>query len=87
MIVKEEFKEQLKTHIAKVKFTKADQSIRKMTCTLSSQFLPETEISENYTPKIKTDNPHSIRVWDLDKQAWRAFRLDSVLEYSFEGIN
>jgi hypothetical protein len=84
MITKDEFKEQLKTSIGTVKFRKVDQSIREMSCTLSEKFLPEMEIKEDYSPKIKTDNPNNLRVWDLDKQAWRAFRLDSVIEYSFQ---
>jgi len=86
MINKEEFKERLKTTTAKIKFRKVDQSIREMSCTLSEKFLPEMEIKEDYTPKTKTDNPNNLRVWDLDKQAWRAFRVDSVIDYSFKSI-
>ena len=88
MITKEELKEQLKNNIGTIKFRKMDQSIREMSCTLSSELLPVMENTKEYTPKIKTktDNPNNVRVWDLDKQAWRAFRLDSVIEYSFKGI-
>jgi len=86
MITKDEFKQQLKTSIGTVKFRKADQTIREMSCTLSETLLPKMEIKEDYTPKIKTDNPNNLRVWDLDKQAWRAFRLDSVMDYSFKAI-
>ena len=86
MITKEELKEQLKNNIGTIKFRKMDQTIREMSCTLSSKLLPPLEESKEYTPKIKTDNPNNVRVWDLDKQAWRAFRLDSILEYSFKNI-
>jgi len=86
MITKEELKEQLKNNIATIKFRKMDQSIREMSCTLSSNLLPALETDKEYTPKIKTDNPNNVRVWDLDKQAWRAFRLDSIIEYSFKSI-
>lgn len=86
MLTKEEFKERLKMSIGTVKFRKMDQSIREMSCTLSETLLPKMEIKEDYTPKIKTDNPNNLRVWDLDKQAWRAFRLDSVMDYSFKSI-
>ena len=83
---KEEFKKNLKTSTAKIKFRKIDQSIREMSCTLSETLLPKMEIKEGYVPKIKTDNLNSLRVWDLDKQSWRSFRLDSLLEYSFEKV-
>lgn len=86
MITKEELKEQLKNNIATIKFRKMDQTIREMSCTLSSNLLPSLETDKEYTPKIKTDNPNNVRVWDLDKQAWRAFRLDSIIEYSFKTI-
>lgn len=85
-MTKEQLKEELKNNIAIIKFRKMDQTIREMSCTLSSKLLPVSQDEKEYTPKIKTDNPNNVRVWDLDKQAWRAFRLDSLLEYSFKSI-
>lgn len=86
MITKQELKEQLKNNIATIKFRKMDQTIREMSCTLSTEFLPLLENNKEYIPKIKTDNPNNLRVWDLDKQAWRTFRMDSIIEYSFKNI-
>jgi len=86
MITKEILKEKLKNSTAIIEFRKVDQSIRKMNCTLSTQFLPKTEmVNEENKPTIK-DNPNNIRVWDLDKEAWRSFRIDSILDYSFKQI-
>jgi hypothetical protein len=42
---------------------------------------------EEYLPKVEYDNnPHraesdtAIAVWDLDKDAWRSFRMHSVTD-------
>lgn len=82
MITKEEFINLLKEKVVTVKFKKKDDSIRKMICTLSKDYLPEAdEIIENQDKQIKKDNPNTIPVWDLEKLGWRSFRLDSVVEY------
>ena len=65
-------------HIDKSK--KKDESIRKMICTLSDEYLPENK-DEQENKKIKTENPNVIPVWDLEKLDWRSFRVDSVVEY------
>jgi len=86
MITKDEIKNQLKNNIGTIKFKKKDDSVRIMKCTLSEELLPESDFTpEEYTPK-KISNPDSLAVWDLDKLAWRSFRLDSILEYSFETV-
>lgn len=71
-----------------VVFTKADGTERTMICTKN----PET-IAENYTaPEKKTDRkrpdtPGVVAVFDLEKNDWRSFRLDSVKSYMiFEAV-
>ena len=65
-----------------VVFTKADGTERTMLCTKN----PEV-IAENYTaPEKKTarerkDTPGVVAVFDLEKNDWRSFRLDSVKSY------
>jgi hypothetical protein len=86
MIIKEELKEKLmhllKKGVVTVKFRKKDESIRKMVCTLSEDYLPEPEeVIEGKEKKIKKENPNTLPVWDLEKLAWRSFRIDSVVEY------
>lgn len=80
MISKDEFKKLLKEKVLTVKFKKKDESIRKMICTLSDEYLPENK-DEQENKKIKTENPNVIPVWDLEKLDWRSFRVDSVVEY------
>lgn len=66
----------LKEGNAVVTFTKADGTERVMLCTLREEMLPEATES-----KRKKPNDEVISVWDLDKLAWRAFRVDSVTDF------
>jgi hypothetical protein len=81
MNTKEELVGLLKEGTVNVKFKKKDQSIRKMLCTLSSDYLPKTDPSEIKEKKTKKVNEDTLPVWDLEKEAWRSFRLDSIVEY------
>ncbi len=82
MATKEELIKLLKNKVVTIKFKKKDDSIRKMICTLSEDYLPEPEdIIEGTEKKVKKDNPNTLPVWDLEKLAWRSFRVDSVVEY------
>lgn len=49
-----------------------------MLCTLKEDYLPA--LKEPATPK-KSENDDVLAVWDLDKNAFRSFRIDSVIEY------
>lgn len=64
-----------------VKFTKADGSDRVMSCTTNTQLI-ESRIGQNHVSigleKMRGENDTSIRVFDIEKNAWRAFRVDSV---------
>ena len=86
MITKDEIKNQLKNNIGTIKFKKKDDSVRVMKCTLSEELLPESDFTQGEHKSKKTSNPDSLAVWDLDKLAWRSFRVDSILEYSFKTI-
>ena len=82
MISKEELIKLLKEKVVTVKFKKKDDTYRKMVCTLSEDYLPDTEeVIENPEKKKKKENPNTLPVWDLEKLAWRSFRVDSVVEY------
>jgi hypothetical protein len=80
MTNKDDLKKLLKEKVLTVKFKKKDDSIRKMVCTLSNEYLPDNENKE-IEKKIKAENPNVLPVWDLEKLAWRSFRVDSVVEY------
>lgn len=60
-----------------VEFKKIDTGeLRIMPCTLNSELSKQTiEIKEQ-----KDDNDHLV-VWSLDKDAWRSFRVNTVIEW------
>ena len=74
-----------------VTFTKADGTDREMLCTLDGSRIPQKPVvvststtapvdgivRESKKPK-KAPDPHSIRVFDLDKQEWRSFRFERL---------
>ena len=69
----------LKTETVDLTFVKKDDTIREMKCTLMESKLPsgytvdpDAEIHENY-----------IHVFDLEKQAWRSCRFDSIRSIKF----
>jgi glutaredoxin len=71
--------------ILNVTFTKVDGTERTMRCTKNPDI-----ISEVYTPtEKKTDRtrdvkPGLVSVFDLEKNDWRSFRLESVKGYTME---
>lgn len=82
MITKDELTKLLKEKVVTIKFRKKDDTIRKMICTLSEEYLPEPEpLAEGEVKKTKKENFNTLPVWDLEKLAWRSFRVDSVVEY------
>ena len=70
-----------------VTFTKADGTDRDMLCTLDHSRIPvsiakpvqsvDGIVRESRRPKKEPD-PHSIRVFDLQKQEWRSFRFERL---------
>lgn len=61
-------------------FEKKDGSIREMKATLKKDLVVEYE---KKTDKEKVVNEEVLPVFDLDKQEWRSFRLDSLKEIKF----
>lgn len=60
----------------KVNFTKTDGTVREMICTLQESF---TIPYEKKTDKQKPENNDTLAVWDVEKHAWRSFRIDSII--------
>ena len=56
-----------------VTFTKKDGTERVMKCTLHEGVIPVIE-----TKGARKPNDEVLAVWDMDKNAWRSFRLDSI---------
>ena len=74
-----DLREQLKSNVMEVKFTKVNGEDRTMKCTLSSQYLPASDALE---PSATPPNEKVIAVWNLDTQGWRSFRTESVYSAS-----
>ena len=59
-------------------FTKTDGTERRMTCTTNHLLIPVDKLPDSavstYTPSESV-----IRAFDLEKNAWRSFRRDSIL--------
>lgn len=64
----------------KLKFTKVDNSVREMVCTLAEEFLPEKVSSESEDKKVRTPNPNIQVIYEKDV-GWRSFRKDSLIEW------
>jgi hypothetical protein len=73
-----------------ITFTKADGTDRDMLCTLDHSRIPVSVaklvsttapvdgiVRESKRPRKEPD-PHSIRVFDVEKQEWRSFRFDRL---------
>lgn len=74
-------KEKLTSGVIDVLFLKKDGSQRRMKCTLRHDLLPQQVDLEEAVQK-KAPNPEVLAVWDMDKEAWRSFRYDSIIGFS-----
>lgn len=69
-------KQMLRENILNVTFNKVNGELRVMKCTLKSDFIPQ-----EFSPKsLKMENREAVAVWDLEKSAWRSFRIDSLVK-------
>lgn len=62
-----------------VTFTKVDGETRIMPCTLNARLIPTKESAVTETKEPRKVNESVIPVYCTDKQAWRSFRVDSVI--------
>lgn len=75
-----------------VTFTKADGTTREMRCTLNWEIIPEDKAPKpasvdgivRESKQRKEPDPHSLRVFDMDKQEWRSFRFDRLQKITAE---
>ena len=68
----------LDENIVTIVFMKSNGERRTMRCTLIEDFLPKV-VNGEMAPWL---NP-SCAVWDVDKDGWRSFRFDSILEMEY----
>jgi len=72
--------EKLESDRCWVTFRKVNGDLRTMWCTLKKEYLPEQKDISEVINKPE-DDPKTIAVWDLEKQAWRSFRIESVVRF------
>ena len=70
----------LQNSVAIVTFVKKNGELRKMKCTLKEEVLPDL------VGTTRKRNYDVLPVWDLEKNAWRSFRLDSIEEVVVESV-
>lgn len=81
MIDRYELKQILENSVTTVVFTKVNGEQREMKCTLLSEYLPKTDVAgkQLLTETLtKEENPSTLRVWDVENNGWRSFRIDSI---------
>ena len=96
VIIREWVKGLLQKSTVTVTFVKADGTDREMLCTLNWDFIPTDKapketpttpidgiVKESKKPRKEPD-PHSLRVFDLEKQEWRSFRFDRLKKVTTE---
>lgn len=72
----------LHNHIVTVRFTKKDGTERLMKCTTNMNLIPTEKISSGSSERIVNEDVK--RVFDLEKNDWRSFRKDSVIDMKIE---
>lgn len=76
---KENIAAMLRDSVVTVTFTKVDGSERVMKCTLMSEYVPANSNSaSNQVLLQESGNDNNISVWDVEANAWRSFRINSV---------
>jgi len=63
-----------------VTFTKKDGTERTMKCTLMEELMLPYD---KKTDRVKEESKETLAVYDLEKESWRSFRLDSITEVRF----
>lgn len=63
-----------------VTFVKKDGTEREMNCTLKEELMLPYE---KKTDRVKAESKETLAVYDLDKESWRSFRLDSITKVEF----
>lgn len=63
-------------------FKKKNGEVRHMMCTLNPNLAPDIQEERVKSAPEKTISEEVVAVWDLEKFAWRSFRIDSVLVFN-----
>lgn len=77
---KAEFRSKLQRGVWTVEFTKVDGTPAVMECTLDGRYMPPGEEMQDSGTKA-ADNPTVLRVFAVDRDGWRSFRVLSVTKF------
>lgn len=78
-MTRDEMMETLRKQTVRVVFTKIDGEQRDMMCTLGEEFIPDNK-RPNGNGKAPPESV--IRAFDVNKQEWRAFRVENVVSFN-----
>ena len=84
MHTKQTLKDIFSKNIVNITFKKVDGTERTMKCTLDPAFLP-VQTNKDSTKK-KAENENVLPVWNLEENAFRSFRVDSLIGYEVLSI-
>ena len=76
---KEEVISILNANVCNVSFTKRDGTKRDMVCTRKPSMLPKRKEEPSKTGSANPRPENLVVVFDLDKDAWRSFDIETVL--------
>lgn len=79
---RDEMIEQLRQRNCRVIFKKVNGEERDMICTLQEDVLPAATKDPITQKKVREVNPEVLAVWDVNKEAFRSFRVDNVISFS-----
>ena len=79
MLTKDELKDTLKENVLQIVFKKVDGSEREMTCTLRPDLMGKYEPKD--PTRKKAEKEDVLPVWDLHENAFRSFRIESLIKY------
>lgn len=74
--------EELPKSTISVTFEKKNGTIREMICTLRDDIIPPKDLDS--VDKTRTKNENVCPVWDVEVEAWRSFRWDSIIDWSLK---
>ncbi len=78
---KDLIRKQMKTGVVNFTFKKKDGELREMNATLQTRLVERQDIKqENPNPPGGDDN--LMVCYDVDKKAWRSFKIDTLEEYN-----
>jgi hypothetical protein len=82
-MTREEMITELQQRECRVIFTKINGEERNMICTLQEDVLPPAKKDDPLTQKkVRAVNEQTVVAWDVNKSAFRSFRVENVISFS-----